>query len=99
MADAGDPKTTLLRYLQAPRDALVWKLHGLSEREARRPRTPTGNNLLGVLKHCLNVEAGYFGPTFGRSFPTPQELVPDEVLERDPQADWYGAADGARDGG
>jgi hypothetical protein len=93
-----DPKTTLLRYLQAPRDALVWKLHGLSEREARRPRTPTGNNLLGVLKHCLNVEAGYFGPTFGRSFPTPQELVPDEALERDPQADWYATADETKDG-
>ena len=85
----GDPKTTLHRYLQAARDALVWKLDGLSERDARLPRTPTGNNLLGVLKHCLNVEAGYFGPTFGRGFPTPEELVSEEALARDPQADWY----------
>ena len=98
MAEAEDPKTTQHRYLQAARDALVWKLDGLSEREARRPRTPTGNNLLGLLKHCLNVEAGYFGPTFGREFPTPHELVPDEALERDPQADWYATADETKDG-
>jgi uncharacterized damage-inducible protein DinB len=98
MAEADDPKATLQRYLQAARDALVWKLDGLSEQEARLPRTPTGNNLLGVLKHCLNVEAGYFGPTFRREFPTPHELVAAEVLERDPQADWYAAADETIDG-
>jgi hypothetical protein len=62
MTDLADPKTTLHRYLQAARDALVGRLNGLSEREARLPRTPTGNSLLGVLKHCLNVEVGYFGP-------------------------------------
>ena len=98
MAEVEDPKTTQHRYLQAARDALVWKLEGLSEREARRPRTPTGNNLLGLLKHCLNVEAGYFGPTFGRAFPTAHELVPDQALEQDPQADWYASADETRDG-
>jgi uncharacterized damage-inducible protein DinB len=83
----------LHQYLQAARDALVWKLDGLSEREARLPRTPTGNNLLGLLKHCLNVEAGYFGPTFGRAFPAPEELVPESALEHDPQADWYATAE------
>jgi uncharacterized damage-inducible protein DinB len=98
MAESGDQKSTLQRYLQAARDALVWKLDGLSEREARLPRTPTGNNLLGVLKHCLNVEAGYFGPTFGRQFPTPHDLVADELLESDPQADWYATADETKDG-
>jgi uncharacterized damage-inducible protein DinB len=98
MAESGDQKTALQRYLQAARDALVWKLDGLSERDARLPRTPTGNNLLGILKHCLNVEAGYFGPTFGREFPTPDELVPEDALERDPQADWYATADETKDG-
>jgi uncharacterized damage-inducible protein DinB len=98
MAEPGDEKTTLHRYLQAARGALVWKLHGLGERDARLPRTPTGNNLLGILKHCLNVEAGYFGPTFGREFPAPDELVPEEALERDPQADWYATADETKDG-
>jgi uncharacterized damage-inducible protein DinB len=97
MADLGDPKTALHHYLKATREDLIWKLDGLSEREARLPRTPTGNNLLGVLKHCLNVEAGYFGPTFGRQFPTPEELVPDEGYDEDPQADWYAREDETKD--
>jgi uncharacterized damage-inducible protein DinB len=98
MADMGDPKTALHHYLQETRDALVWKLDGLSERDARLPRTPTGNNLLGVLKHCLNVEAGYFGPTFGREFPTPHELLSMETYAQDPQADWYAKEEETKDG-
>ncbi|GAB3939669.1 DinB family protein [Micromonospora vulcania] len=98
MADLGDPKAALHHYLQATRDDLIWKLDGLSEREARLPRTATGNNLLGVLKHCLNIEAGYFGPTFGREFPTPGELVPLHAFDADPQADWYAREDETKDG-
>jgi hypothetical protein len=64
MADLGDPKAALHHYFQATRDDLVRKLDGLSERQARLPRTATGNNVLGVLKQCLNVEAGYLGPKF-----------------------------------
>ncbi|MEV4641868.1 DinB family protein [Actinoplanes sp. NPDC049548] len=98
MADLGDPKAALHHYLQATRDDLIWKLDGLSEREARLPRTPTGNNLLGALKHCLNIEAGYFGTTFGREFPSSEELVPQEAYEEDPQADWYAREDETKDG-
>ncbi|MFC6022131.1 DinB family protein [Plantactinospora solaniradicis] len=98
MADLSDPKAALHHYLQATRDDLIWKLDGLSEREARLPRTATGNNLLGVLKHCLNVEAGYFGPTFGREFPTPQDLVPMQAFEEDPQADWYAGEGETKEG-
>lgn len=94
----GDPKTVLHHYLQESRDALVWKLHGVDERQARLPRTTTGNNLLGVLKHCLSVEVGYFGPTFGREFPRPHELVPMEAFDDDPQADSYAREDETRDG-
>src|SRR5689334_22618137 len=93
-----DTKDVLLHYLRASRDDLIWKLDGLSEREVRLPRTPTGNNLLGVVKHCLNVEAGYFGPTFGREFPTPSELVPMELYDTEPQADWYAREDETKDG-
>jgi uncharacterized damage-inducible protein DinB len=98
MADLDDPKAALHHYLRANRDDLIWKLDGLSEREARLPRTATGTNLLGIVKHCLNVEAGYFGPTFGREFPTPEELVPDHALDEDPQADWYAREDETKDG-
>ncbi|MGC4805600.1 DinB family protein [Micromonospora sp. DT233] len=98
MTDPGDTKAALLYYLQATRKGLLWKLDGLSEREARLPRTATGNNLLGLVKHCLNVEAGYFGPTFGREFPTPEELVPFQATEEDPQADFYAREDETKDG-
>jgi uncharacterized damage-inducible protein DinB len=51
-----------------------------------------------VFKHCLNVEAGYFGPTFGREFPTPHELVSMETYAQDPQADWYAKEEETKDG-
>jgi hypothetical protein len=92
MADWTDPKTVLHRYLQESRDALLLKLEGLGEREVRLPRTPTGTNLLGIIKHCLNVEVGYFGPTFGRAWPSPAEIVSEEAFVADPQADWYATA-------
>ena len=66
-----DPKADLTRYLRQARDALVWKLEGLSDYDIRRPLTPTGTNLLGIVKHLAGVEAGYLGDTFGRPFPEP----------------------------
>lgn len=62
-------KADLQRYLQAGRDAILWKLDGLSEYDRRRPLTPTGTNLLGIVKHLTAVELGYFGWTFDRQFP------------------------------
>ena len=64
-----DAKETLHRYLRTVRGALLWKLDGLSEYDARRPLTPTGTNLLGLVKHLTIVEAWYLGETFGRPFP------------------------------
>ncbi|MFA9431138.1 DinB family protein [Egicoccus sp. AB-alg2] len=66
-----DPKADLQRYLQVGREAMLWKLEGLGEYDARRPMTPTGTNLLGMVKHLAGVEAGYFGFVFGRPFPEP----------------------------
>lgn len=62
-------KAQLVRYLQAGRDAMVWKLDGISEYDARRPLTPTGTNLLGLVKHLASVELGYFTESFGRQCP------------------------------
>ena len=63
-----DAKRTLHGYLRKAREAMVWKLDGLSEYDVRRPLTPTGTNLLGLVKHLSIVEAGYFGKTFDRPF-------------------------------
>ncbi len=46
----------------------------LIERAARWPWTPTGTNLLGLVKHAAGVEVGYFGQTFGREWPSPDEM-------------------------
>ena len=64
-----DAKSVLHRYLARAREAVLWKLDGLSEHDARRPLTPTGTNLLGVVKHLAGVEAGYFGDCLGRPVP------------------------------
>jgi len=61
-----DAKAELHLYLQRARDALLWKMEGLSEYDIRRPLTPTGTNLLGIVKHVASVELGYFGEVFGR---------------------------------
>ena len=89
-----DPKADLRRYLQLARDALLWKLEGLSEYDARRPLVPTGTNLLGLVKHVASVEAGYLGETFGRPFPAPLPWL-DEGAE--PNADMCATAAESRD--
>jgi uncharacterized damage-inducible protein DinB len=70
-----DPKTYLHLYLQQVRDVLVWKLDGLSEYDARRPLTPTGTNLLGLVKHMTGNEFGYFGEVFDRPAHAAEWLV------------------------
>jgi uncharacterized damage-inducible protein DinB len=83
-----EPKETLVDGLARLNDQVLLKLEGLSEYDLRRPMTPTGTNLLGLVKHLASVQAGYFGETFGRPFP--DELPFDEA---DPQADLYARAD------
>lgn len=73
----------LLRYLQAARDALLWKLEGLGEYDIRRPLTPTGTNLLGLVKHVASIEHGYLTECLGRvpAFETPwlADTAPDNA--------------------
>lgn len=64
-------KDNLHGRLRQDRKALLWKLDGLSEYDARRPLTASGTNLLGLVKHVASVEARYFGEVFGRPSPEP----------------------------
>ena len=89
-----DPKADLHRYLQTGRDALLWKLDGLSEYDVRRPVTPTGTNLLGLVKHVASVEAGYFGDTFGRPLGEPMPWLDDHA---EPNADMWATAEESRE--
>ncbi|MFI1731257.1 DinB family protein [Streptomyces acidicola] len=91
---APDPKADLHWYLQEARDALLWKLDGLSEYDVRRPMTPTGTNLLGLIKHVASVELGYLGETFGRPSGEPMPWL-DEGAEVN--ADMWATADESRE--
>ncbi len=59
----------LRRYLQESRDHVLTALADLSEFDRRRPLTPSGTNLLGLVKHLTGVEFGYLGDSVGRPGP------------------------------
>ncbi|MEU7478791.1 DinB family protein [Lentzea sp. NPDC042327] len=88
-----DPKADLHHYLKAAREALLWKLDGLSEYDVRRPLTPTGTNLLGLVKHLAGVEQEYFGACMGRPF---GETLP-WIDNGDPNADMFATAEESRE--
>jgi uncharacterized damage-inducible protein DinB len=75
---AGGEKASLHASLDRHRDAVVWKLEGLGDEALRRPVTPSGTSLLGLVKHLAGGEYGWFCDTFGRSH---------EVLPFDFEAD------------
>jgi hypothetical protein len=59
----------LRHYLQEARDGVLSRLDGLGEYDIRRPLTPTGTNLLGLVKHLTSIESGYLGDCLGRRSP------------------------------
>jgi uncharacterized damage-inducible protein DinB len=102
----GDEKQSLHVSLDRHRDAVLWKLEGLDDAALRRAMTPSGTNLLGLVKHLAAVEYGWFCQTFGR------QTEPLPFDEDDPDADlrvrpdetteevlaFYGRARAAADG-
>ena len=95
MGDAGrvDPEDSLLRYLHLRQADLLAKLDGLGEYDVRRPMTPTGTNLLGLVKHVAHVQLSYFGAVFGR--PSGRTHPWDDGGE--PDADMWATAQESRD--
>ena len=97
-------KDTLHTSLDRHRDAVLWKLDGLDDEQLRRPMTPTGTNLLGLVKHLASVEYGWFVETFGGE-PEPlwfdpysiedMRIAPDETTEQ--IVAFYGRARAAAD--
>ena len=80
----GTEDAELVTALDVLNDAVLGKLDGLGEYDLRRPVTPTGTNLLGVVKHLASVQAGYFGDVFGRPWPEPMPwLGPDAAANED----------------
>jgi hypothetical protein len=87
-----DAKEDLLAYLRMRRADLLGKLDGLDEYGVRRPMTPTGTNLLGLVKHVAYVQLGYLGEVFGRPC---GRAYPWEGDGAEPDSDmWASAAEG-----
>jgi hypothetical protein len=76
-ADPAGLKADLSLYLQQVRDAALRGLDGVSEYDSRRPLTPSGSNVLGLIKHLAGLEAGYLGDCVGRPFPVTLPWVED----------------------
>lgn len=87
-------KADLHSYLKGGRDALLWKLDGLSEYDIRRPLTRTATNLLGLVKHSAAMEILYFGVVFGRPFEQELPYVGDGA---ETNADMWATADETRE--
>ncbi|GAA3540123.1 hypothetical protein AFL01nite_29550 [Aeromicrobium flavum] len=52
-------RSDLVLYLRRSREAVWRAVDGVDEYDARRPLTPSGTNLLGLVKHLATVEYGY----------------------------------------
>ena len=69
-------------FLDYHRATLLMKIDGVSDADLRRPMTPSGTSLLGMVKHLAYVEQGWFQRTFlGREVSVPW-------TDDDPDADF-----------
>jgi hypothetical protein len=79
-----DVKDMLLDKLRQSRAAVVATLDGLDEYDVRRPMTPSGTNLLGIVKHLVGNEHVYLSESFGIPAPDVLPWVEDDSI-------WQGA--------
>jgi uncharacterized damage-inducible protein DinB len=89
--NTGEEKESLLASMERHREAVLWKVQGLSDDQLRRKMTPSGTHLLGLVKHLATCEYGWFCETFGRPSKAPawneddpdfdMRIEPDETTE------------------
>jgi Protein of unknown function (DUF664) len=72
-----EEKELIRSSLQESRDAMLFKLEGLSDADMRRPMVPSGTNILGLVKHLAGLEYGYLGECFGRPAPEKMSWIED----------------------
>lgn len=68
----GGEQESLLAALERHRDAILWKIDGLTDEQLRTAMTPSGLSPIGLVKHLAAVEYGWFCAPFGR----PHETLP-----------------------
>ncbi len=71
-----DEPTQLIGYLDLQRNAIVRKLDGLTEEQARWKPSPTTNSLLNLVVHVAGVERNWF-----------QHVIAGRTVERDRDAE------------
>lgn len=77
--------------LRESRSALISAVEGAEDYDLRRPMTPTGTNLLGLVKHLVGIEHVYLGTSFGRAAPDMLPWVEDGSVYQG--ADMWATAD------
>ena len=85
--NVGDERTTLTGFLDFQRGVMLRKVADLDEVGLRRPMTPSGLTLLGMVKHLAYVERWWFQTVFAGndvSYPWTDD---------DPDADWRAEPD------
>jgi len=90
-----DVKDVLLAKLREARQAVLAALDGLDEYDVRRPMTPSGTNLLGIVKHLVGNEHVYLSEAFGRPAPDVLPWVADGSIWQD--GDMWARADESRE--
>lgn len=83
----GGEQESLLAALERHRDAILWKLDGLTDEQLRTSPLPSGMTPIGLVKHLASVEYGWFCATFDR----PHEPLGFDI--HDENADFRVAAD------
>lgn len=101
-----DEQQSLLAALERHRDAILWKLDGMTDEQLRTSTLPSGMTPIGLVKHLVSVEYGWFCATFDRpheplGFDLDDEnadfrVAPDESTD-DVLAFWARARDAADD--
>ncbi|MGL3807753.1 DinB family protein [Paeniglutamicibacter sp. R2-26] len=86
-----DLKNHLLTYLDASREAVLWKAEGLGDYDLARPLVPSGTNILGLVQHLASVELGYFVECLGLTVEHPRFLA--LAQSDDPDYDMWVPAD------
>ena len=82
-----DERDTLAAFLDLQRGVMLRKVADLDDERLRRPMTPSGLTLLGMLKHLAYVERWWFRVVFAG------EDVSFPWTDDDPDADWRAEPD------
>ncbi|HVF06796.1 MAG TPA: DinB family protein [Frankiaceae bacterium] len=82
---AFDERAMLAHFLDGYRDAVLRKVEGLTDEQAKWSPVPSGTSLFGIVSHLVATQRWWFAHTIGGldvDFPWTEE---------DPDADWRGA--------